>query len=147
MVKPIPNGYPHVVPYLFVPDTAKLIVFLRHTFGAVENGRRTMLPNGKVLHAEVRIGESPIMMGDAGEKFPAMPTAMYVYVEDTDAAYRRAIEAGATSMMEPSDQFFGDRNAGVKDPWGNVWWIATRVEDVPEEEMARRAAERGALSG
>jgi PhnB protein len=80
------------------------------------------------------------MMGESSDKFPAMPAAIYLYVPDVDAVYKRALAAGAASTMEPANQFYGDRNAGVKDPSGNLWWIATHVEDVPREEMAKRAA-------
>jgi PhnB protein len=94
------------------------------------------------MHAEVRIGDSILMMGEASEEFPPMPGSFYVYVEDTDAAYQRALDAGAETLMEPADQFYGDRNAGVWDSCGNSWWIATHIEDVPEEEIGRRARER-----
>lgn len=137
-VKPIPDGYHNVTPYLVVPGVARLIDFLKNAFGAQEIERMTR-PDGSVGHAEVRIGDSVVMMGEPAGEAPAMPATIYLYVEDTDAAYRRALEAGATSVMAPADQFYGDRNAGVKDPCGNQWWIATHVEDVPPEEMARRA--------
>jgi PhnB protein len=80
------------------------------------------------------------MMGEARDEWPAMPGSLYLYVPDTDAVYKRAMEAGGKSLMEPADQFYGDRNAGVVDPSGNYWWIATHVEDVPPEEMEKRAA-------
>jgi PhnB protein len=99
-------------------------------------------PDGTVGHAEVRIGGSPVMMGEARGPWPAMPCAIYLYVNDTDAVYRRALAAGATSLMEPADQFYGDRNAGVKDPCGNFWWIATHKEDVSPEELQARAAKK-----
>ncbi len=138
-VKPIPEGYHSVTPYLVVPGVAGVIDFLRHTFGAEEVHERMTRPDGAVMHAEVQIGNSRIMMGEPAGPFPAMPGSLYVYVEVTDAAYRRALEAGGVSLMEPADQFYGDRNAGVKDPAGNYWWIGTHVEDVPPEEMSRRA--------
>jgi PhnB protein len=90
------------------------------------------------MHAELRIGDSVVMLADAAGDFKPLPCALYLYVPDADATYRRALEAGATSVMEPANQFYGDRNAGVKDPTGNQWWIGTHVEDVPPEEMARR---------
>jgi PhnB protein len=96
------------------------------------------------MHAEVFIGDSAVMMGEPVGETPALPGSLYLYVEDTDSTYRRAIDAGATSLMEPANQFYGDRNAGIKDPSGNMWWIATHVEDVTPEEMARRA--RGRLA-
>jgi uncharacterized glyoxalase superfamily protein PhnB len=137
-VKPIPDGYHSVTPYLVVHDVARLIDFLCATFEAKVTERHD-LPDGRVMHAEVRIGDSTVMMGEARDPKPAMPGMLYVYVADTDAAYKRAIAAGATSLLEPTLQFYGDRNAGVKDRHGNQWWIATHVEDVPPDEMARRA--------
>ena len=136
-VKPIPDGYQSVIPYLIVPEPARLIDFLARAFGAVEK-ERFADESGAVRHAEVKIGDSPIMMGGARGDWPAMPCMNYVYVEDTDAAYARALEAGATSVMPPADQYYGDRNAGVKDFAGNLWWIATHVEDISPEEMKRR---------
>ena len=138
-VKPIPEGYHSVTPYLVVPGAGRLIEFLKEAFKAEEVERMSQ-PDGTVMHAEVRIGDSIIMMGEASGKFPAMPAAIYLYVPDVDAVYKRALAAGAASTMEPANQFYGDRNAGVKDPSGNLWWIATHVEDVPREEMAKRAA-------
>ncbi|HSB15690.1 MAG TPA: VOC family protein [Bryobacteraceae bacterium] len=138
-VKPIPEGYHTVTPYLVVPGAGRLIEFLKEAFKAEEVERMSQ-PDGTVMHAEVRIGDSIIMMGESSDKFPAMPAAIYVYVPDVDAVYKRALAAGAASTMEPANQFYGDRNAGVKDPSGNLWWIATHVEDVPREEMAKRAA-------
>jgi PhnB protein len=137
-VKPIPTGYHSVTPYLVVPGVARVIEFLKQAFKA-EEVERMARPDGTVMHAEVRIGDSIIMMGEPNDKFPAMPAAVYLYVPDVDAAYKRALAAGAASTMEPANQFYGDRNAGVKDASGNVWWIATHVEDVPREEMAKLA--------
>jgi PhnB protein len=137
-VKPKPDGYHSVTPYLVVPGVAKLIDFLKQAFDATEIERMAK-PDGSIMHAEVRIGDSVVMMGEAGGKFQPMPAMVYLYVDDTDASYRRALQAGATSVMEPADQFYGDRNAGVRDPSGNMWWIATHKEDVPREEMAKRA--------
>ena len=140
-VKPIPDGYHTATPYLVVPGVPKLIDFLKQVFQAQEIERMAR-PDGTIMHAEVRIGDSVIMMGEPiGENSP-MPATIYLYVNDTDAAYRRALQAGATSVMEPANQFYGDRNAGVMDPCGNRWWIATHVEDVAPEEMARRAQEK-----
>jgi PhnB protein len=101
------------------------------------------MPNadGTVAHAEVAIGDSIVMMGDAGEEWPAMPAFIYLYVEDCDETYARALAAGATSVREPADQFYGDRTSTVRDPVGNLWGIATHVEDIVEEEMARRIDE------
>ncbi|MPY90762.1 MAG: VOC family protein [Luteitalea sp.] len=136
-VKPIPEGYPQVSPYLIVPDVPRLIDFLTQAFGATEIQRHEDSA-GAVAHAEVRIGDSVIMMGGTTDQWPPFPGAVYVYVEDVDAAYRRALETGATSLNEPADQFYGDRCAGVKDTNGNMWFIGTRIEDLSKEEMARR---------
>jgi PhnB protein len=96
-------------------------------------------PDGTIAHAEVRIGDSAVMMGEPmGEQQPR-PATLYLYVNDTDAVYQRALQAGATSLMEPADQFYGDRNAGVQDVFGNYWWIGTHKEDVSPEELKKRA--------
>ena len=96
-------------------------------------------PDGTLQHGEVKIGDSIVMLAEASGQWKPRPSTLYLYVNDTDATYRRAIEAGATSLMEPATQFYGDRSAGVQDPAGNFWWIATHVEDVSPEEMHRRA--------
>ncbi|MBI1896100.1 MAG: VOC family protein [Acidobacteria bacterium] len=138
-VKPIPEGHYTVTPYLTVPGVARLIDFLKQVFGAEEIHERMSRPDGAVMHAEVKIGDSPIMLGEPAGAFDAMPATLYVYVEDTDTVYRKALEAGATSLMQPSDQFYGDRNAGFSDPAGNRWFVATHIEDVAPEELKRRA--------
>ena len=140
-VKPIPDGYHTVTPYLIVEGVAGLIDFLKQAFDAVET-ERVPGPDGKVGHGEVRIGDSVVMMGEASGDWKPVPGSMYLYVSDTDATYKRALDAGATSLMEPADQFYGDRNAGVKDASGNMWWIATRKENVSPEELRRRAEAR-----
>ncbi len=136
--KPIPDGYHTVTPYLVVPGVAKLIDFLKQAFGA-EEIERMQQEDGTIMHAEVRIGDSMIMMGESAGEHKPMLGSLYVYVDDTDSAYRRSLQAGATSIMEPADQFYGDRNAGVKDPVGNQWWIATHKEDVSPDELRKRA--------
>jgi PhnB protein len=143
-VKPIPDGFHTVTPYLVVSGAARLITFLQRAF----DGKETVCtnkPDGTIGHAEVRIGDSTVMLGEAGAEWKPMPCMIYLYVPDTGAVYRRALEAGATSIMEPADQFYGDRNAGVKDFCGNLWWIATHIEDVPPEEMKRRAEAHAAV--
>ncbi len=137
-VKPVPDGYHSVTPYLVVQGVARLIDFLKQAFDA-EEIERLPGPDGTIMHGEVRIGDSVVMMGDARGEFRPMPASLHLYVNDTDATYKRALQAGATSLMEPADQFYGDRNAGVKDSLGNHWWIATHKEDVSPEELARRA--------
>jgi uncharacterized glyoxalase superfamily protein PhnB len=137
--KPIPEGYRSVTPYLLVPNVPKLIEFLKNAFGAEEAYPPFAGPDGRIMHAEVKVGDSILMMGEPMGEFGPMPASLYLYVSDTDATYQSALKAGATSVMEPANQFYGDRSAGVKDPTGNVWWIATHVEDVPPEELSKRA--------
>jgi PhnB protein len=136
-VKPVPEGYHTVTAYLTVSDVVKLIDFLTQAFGAKEMERMPG-PDGKITHAEVRIGDSPVMMGQARDQWKARPGTLYLYVEDVDAVYKRAIELGAKSLGEPTNQFYGDRSAGVEDPVGNYWWIATHIEDLSPEEMNKR---------
>jgi PhnB protein len=135
---PIPKGYHTVTPVLTVHGAAKLIKFLTQAFDAKETYRLPG-PNGEVVHAEVKIGDSMVMVGEATDQWKPMPATIALYVEDTDAWYKRALQAGATSVREPSDQFYGDRSAGVKDSAGNQWWIHTHIEDVPPEELQKRA--------
>jgi PhnB protein len=139
-VKPIPDGYHSVQPYLMVKGAKALLEFLKTTFDAKETENMSG-PDGTVMHAEVKIGDSTVMMSDAQGPWQPTTAALYVYVTDVDATFRRAIAAGATSAMEPADQFYGDRHGGVKDQFGNFWWIATRIEDVSKEEMSKRAQE------
>jgi PhnB protein len=138
--KAVPEGYHTVTPYLMVERADKLLEFIERVFDAKVIERMDR-PDGLIGHAEVRLGDSVIMLGDVGgtRKLEAMPAALYLYVKDADATYRRALEAGAASIMEPADQFYGDRQGGVKDSWGNQWWIATHFEDVSPEEIIRRA--------
>ncbi|MGE5647704.1 MAG: VOC family protein [Acidobacteriota bacterium] len=137
-VKPIPEGFHTVTPYLFVSGAAKLIDFMKQAFGAKEV-ERMPTPDGAIMHAQVKIGDSIIMLGDARDQWAPMPTSLYLYVNDTDAVYKRALQAGGTSLREPADEFYGDRSAGVKDPTGNMWWLATHIEDVAPDELRRRA--------
>lgn len=139
-VAPVPEGFHTVTPYLVCSGVPALLDFLKAAFGA-EALEITQLPSGRIANAILRMGDSRIMVGEAMEGFPPRPSTLYLYVPDTDALYQRALAAGATSLMEPADQFYGDRNAGVLDPSGNQWWIATHIEDVAPEELARRAAE------
>ncbi|MGN6184509.1 MAG: VOC family protein [Thermoanaerobaculia bacterium] len=138
-VKPIPEGYRTITPYLTVRDLHRTIEFLKKVFGARVIELHTG-PDGKPRHSEVEIGDSKLMMGQANEKWGVRTGSMYLYLEDTDGTYQRAIDAGAKSIMEPADQFYGDRNAGVEDEDGNQWWLATHVEDVSPEELERRMA-------
>ena len=138
-VKPIPEGYHSVTPYMVANDAQKLIEFAKRAFDAkvVEEMRRE---DGTIMHAELQVGDSRIMLGQANDQHKAMPCGIYVYVPDTDATYKKALAAGGISTMEPVNQFYGDRNAGVRDQNGNLWWIGTHVEDVPPEELKKRAA-------
>jgi len=137
-VKSVPEGFHTVTPYLVIPQAAKLIDFLKQAFDATEIVRM-MRPDGTVHHAEVKIGDSMIMMGEAEGQSAMKPGALYLYVPDVDATYRRAVQAGATSLSEPMDMFYGDRGGGVEDAWGNTWWIGTHIEDVAPEELKKRA--------
>jgi PhnB protein len=137
---PLPNNYHTVTPYLTVAGAENLINFMEQVFQATVS-LRMQRTDGSLGHADIRVGDSVIMLSEASADWPAMPAALHLFVDDTDAAYRRALQAGAVSIMEPADQFHGDRMAGVKDTFGNVWWLATHVEDVSAEELQRRAAE------
>jgi len=139
-VKPIPEGYQSVIPYLVATDAAALLQFFKSALGAREH-EVMRYPDGRIWHADVIVGDSHVMFSQATDRHPAMPCSIYMYVADTDAAYRKAIVAGATSVMEPANQFYGDRNAGVKDSNGNFWYFGTHVEDVSPEEMRRRQQE------
>lgn len=128
-VKPIREGFHTVTPYLMVREAAQLIDFVKQAFAATELSRGTGSAGG--IHAEVRIGDSMVMIGGAGTwNGEPMPAAIYLYMDDVDAVYKRALQAGAASLSEPADQPYGDRVAGVKDSFGNVWYIATHIEDV-----------------
>ena len=139
--KPIPQQYGTVTPYLIVDGVPKLIEFLKHTFDAEERERINDRED-HVGHAEVRIGSSIIMMADSTAQYNPIPSQLYVYVDNVDQTHKRGLEAGGISEQEPATQFYGDRTAAVKDPTGNVWWIATHVEDVSSEEMDRRMKAR-----
>jgi PhnB protein len=138
-VKPIPDGYHTVTPCLTVEGAAKLIDFLKAAFAATVKERVDM-PDGSVAHAEVRIGDSIVMLGDAKPEWPAVRTNLYLYVPDVDAVFAAAIAAGATVVREVRDEFYGDRSGGVKDTWGNQWFIGTHKEDLTPEEIGRRMA-------
>ena len=140
-----PEGAPTVTPYLAVKGVAALIEFLKTVFGAEEVDRVT-LPDGRVMNAAVAIGNSRVMMGDPGDRAPETGM-LYVYAPDCDAVYARAMAAGAASLVAPVDMFYGDRTAAFQDASGNKWWVATHKEDVPLEEIARRAAAGRAESG
>jgi len=137
-VMPVPEGYHSVTPYLVVKDAGALMDFLERAFGAVEI-HRTSGPDGSIRHAEARIGDSMIMMGQARDSSTPRPAMLYLYLPDVDAAYAKAVGAGGKSIQEPTTHFYGDRSGAVEDSQGNQWWIATHVEDVSPEEIERRA--------
>jgi PhnB protein len=145
--KPIPDGYHSATPYLIVAGAADAIEFYKRAFGAVELFRMAK-PDGKVGHAEIRIGDSVIMLADEhpdmGYRSPSSlggsPVSIMLYMEDVDGVFARALEAGARAQRGVADQFYGDRNGILEDPFGHVWTIATHVEDVPPEEIERRVA-------
>ena len=136
--KPIPDGYHAITPYLIVEGADKLMDFIKAAFGAKEMFRTTDT-DGRIVHADVMVGDSHVMLAEAGGEWKAMPASIYLYVNDVDATYRQAVQAGATPVREVADQFYGDRTGGVKDTSGNYWWIATHKEDLSEEEVSRRA--------
>jgi PhnB protein len=136
-VKPVPDGYHTVTPVLVVEGAAGLIEFMQKVFDGKERMRMPM-PDGRIGHAEIEIGDSVVMTADAQPQYPAASGLLHLFVEDCDTYYKRALEAGATSEMELADQFYGDRTGVVRDPWGNRWSISTHIEDVSEDEMMKR---------
>jgi len=136
-VKPVPEGFHTITPYLTVADASALLDFAKHAFGAKEF-HVMRGPDGAIAHADVLIGDSHVMMGQARAEWTPMPAQLYLYVADCDAAYKQALAAGATSVQEPKTQFYGDRHGCVRDANGNLWWTATHVEDVSNDEMERR---------
>lgn len=134
--RPIPEGYGTVTPWIIGPNTAGLLDFLAAAFDAHELARVEV--GGVIGHAETRIGDSVVMMFDAPRNWPATPGFLRLFVEDCDAAYQQALAAGATSVTEPTTLAFGDRVGRVSDPFGNLYWIQTRLEDLDEAEIARR---------
>jgi PhnB protein len=125
---PKPHGYTTVSPYLVIAGAQRVIDFLKQAFGATDL-RRYEMPDGTIMHAEVRIDDTVIMMGDAGDEWPSIPSFLHVYVPDVDATYARALKAGGVSVQEPvRKEGDPDRRGGVKDPGGNTWWISTQVE-------------------
>ncbi|MDT3686987.1 MAG: VOC family protein [Pseudorhodoplanes sp.] len=137
--KAIPDGYHTITPYLIVQGAAKTIDFARKAFGAELVHEPMTMPDGRIMHAEMKIGDSRIMLSDAGDRHPPMPSMLHVYVPNVDAVYQKALKAGGASTMEPTDMFYGDRGASVKDPAGIAWYMATHTEDVPMPELEKRA--------
>lgn len=139
-IRPIPEGYGTVTPWIISRDTAQLIDFVTQAFGATETGR-VHNDDGTIGHAEVRIGDSVVMMFDGRPDWPNTPAHLRVYVEDGDAVYKRALEAGASSVTEMTELFWGERVGRVRDPLGNVWWIQDRVAELDPEEIQERATQ------
>jgi PhnB protein len=147
MVKPIPEGYPRVTPYLIVDGASVAIDFYTSVLGATERMRMNA-PENKVGHAELEIGDSVIMLADESPEMDARspatvggtPVSLHVYVEDADATFERALGAGAKTLQPVEDKFYGDRSGSFEDPFGHRWHVATHVEDVPPGEMEKRAA-------
>jgi PhnB protein len=145
-VKPIPDGYHTVTPYLYIRGAARALDFYKKAFGAVEL-MRMATPQGKVGHAEIKIGDSHLMLADehpemgarGPESLGGASAGLCLYVEDADARFHQAVAAGAKVVRPLKDQFYGDRSGTVADPFGHVWTIATHKEDVPPEEMRKRA--------
>jgi PhnB protein len=152
-VKPIPDGYHSITPYLIIDGAVKALDYYKKAFGATELFR--MEHQGKIGHAEMKIGDSPFMLAD---EYPEMgyrgpkshggtPVSLMIYVEDCDTIYKQAIDAGGTELKAMQDQFYGDRSGTLTDPFGHVWTIATHKEDVSSEEMEKRVAAHAAHSG
>ncbi|HZA38994.1 MAG TPA: VOC family protein [Actinomycetota bacterium] len=148
VVKPIPDTYPRITPHLTIDGAANAIEFYQHVFGARERVRMGT-PDGLVAHAEIELGGSVLMIGEANlpietdpspKSLGGSPVSLFVYVEDVDDVFRRAVDGGAKPVSEPEDHFYGDRVATIDDPFGHRWNIATHIEDVPPDEMERRAA-------
>ena len=145
-VSPIPEGYHSVTPYLVMKNAAAAIKFYKKAFGAVEL-LRLAAPGGKIGHAEIKIGDSPVMLADeypdmgfkGPESLGGTPVSLMVYVDDVDKIYPQAISAGGKEVRPLQNQFYGDRSGTLTDPFGHVWTISTHVEDVSEEELAKRA--------
>ena len=142
-VKPVPKGYHSVTPALNQGDAAQVIDFCKKAFGAKEKMRMAG-PGGKIMHAELQIGDSIVMLNDAMQE-PPQPASLFLYVPDVDKTFAKAVKAGASVLMSPQDMFWGDRFGRVADPAGNKWGIATHREDVTPKEMKKRAA--AAFSG
>jgi PhnB protein len=148
MTDPVPEGYPRVMPYLIVDGGSEAIDFYTQVLGASERMRMPG-PDGLLGHAELQFGDSVIMLADENPEMGARgprtvggsPVTIHVYVDDVDDTFERALQAGATALQPVEDRFYGDRTGQLEDPFGHRWNLATHVEDVPPEEMSKRAAE------
>lgn len=143
-IKAIPDGYHRIQPYLYIRGAAEAIDFYKKVFGATERMRMPQ-PDGRIGHAEILFGDSVIMLADehpekeihSPKHFGGSPISLMLYVEDCDAVYQQALSAGAKSLREPADQFYGDRMAGIEDPFGFQWWLGTHIKDVSMEELQK----------
>jgi len=138
-VNPIPAGHHTVTPYLVVRGAPQVIAYLQRAFNAEITHAPLKRPDGTIMHAEVKIGDSRVMIAEESQTAKAAPASLYLYVADVDSLYRQAIAAGGKTIMAPMDMFYGDRSGGVMDPAGNSWMIATHQEDVAPQELAKRA--------
>ena len=151
-VKAVPAGHHTVAPYLAVKDGVKALAFYKKAFGAIET-YKLLVPDGRLGHAEIRLGDSLIMLSDEfpeyGAKAPptlgGSPVSIHLYVDDVDAFFKRALAAGAKERKPVTDQFYGDRSGQLEDPFGHLWWVATHKEDVSPEELQKRV--RAMFSG
>jgi PhnB protein len=146
-VKAIPAGHRTVTPYLAIKNAAKALEFYKTAFGATES-YKLMMPDGRLGHTEIRLGDSMIMLADefpeyggkAPETLGGSPVSIHLYVEDVDAFFKKALAAGARERKSVMDQFYGDRSGQLEDPFGHLWWVATHKEDIAPEEMQKRVA-------
>jgi PhnB protein len=138
---PIPKGFHTVTPYIVADDARAVVRFARQAFGAEHDHEPTMRPDGKIMHATLRIGSSRVMVANSSARAKATPVILYVYVPNVDAVFKMAEKAGGETIMQPADMFYGDRTGGVKDPAGNQWYIGTHIEDVSAEDLQLRANE------
>jgi len=144
---PVPEGFHTATPYLIIKGAVRAIDWYKEVFGATEL-ERIADPDGKIRHAEIRIGDSPFMITDENPEYPdwqspvtrgGSPVHIYLYVEDADPVFNRAVAAGAKELMPLEDKFYGDRCGGITDPFGHIWYVATRIENMSPEELQRRA--------
>jgi len=139
-VRAVPEGFSTVTPFIIADNAIELIEFMKDAF----EGEQTFLQNtedGKIMHATVRIGNSTIMITDSMDGMPPQAGMFYLYLENVDEVFQRALKAKATTQRELRDEFYGDRAGAVKDKWGNVWWLASHIEDVDDDELEKRARE------
>ena len=141
-----PGQYRVIDPYIVVKGAAGFIDFLKAAFNATED-MRVPNPDGTIGHAEVRVGDAVLLMFDSRDKWPATPAFLRIYVEDADRAYEAAIKAGGVSVTDLMDSFLGERGGRVRDPFGNVWWIISRIEELTPEEIGKRAGEEKYMKG